>query len=1204
MHLLALDLQAPTAISCAVFGNFSAPKKQEIVVVKGGYIELLRPDETGRLMSICTTAAFATVRQMKPFRLIGSNCDYLIITSDSGKISVAEFDAAVNEWKVVQCETYGRSGCRRVVVGQYLATDPQGRAVMLGATEKSKLAYLLNRDAAQRLTISSPLQADRPETITFDMCGVDVGYENNPTFAAIELEYRDADADPTGAAAANTQKVLSVYEIDLGLNHIVRSWHKPVSRQANMVLAVPGGSEGPSGVLVVAEDCITYMNRDAEDVCTPLPRRQGSPDKGLLVVSAALHRQKGLFFFLVQTEVGDLYKVEVLMGAGKNSKSVVDLHISTFDTIQSTTALCITKNGLLFAAAEYGNHSLYQFSSVGGGSDAVRAVRVPEGAAGGAILAAAPRFIPSATPRNLVHCDDQSSLAPVTDLAVADLMGEGVPQILTLCGRGSAASLRVLRHGLPTTEMARSELPGRPSAVWTVRDAGGSSNVAYIVVSFTNATLVLSVGETVEEVSDSGFQQNVQTLACTRLADDAMIQVHASGITHIRAGGDVQTWRPPAGKSIEQATCNSHQVVVALTGGTLIYFELDAAGQLRDMMMQDLEIDVTTMHIAEVEKGRIRSPFVVVGCWDSTVRFFSLAADTTLKLLSSLKLTSGARANSVCVATLAGSLQVMVAMDGGVVERYSVDPTRYQPTGRRTRFLAVTRPIKLVPVQVDGEAAVLAVSDRNFLYYVYQGQQREAPVTYDALEAAAGFSSESLDDAMVAISGNTLRIFGVEGLGASFHHTSIPLSYTPRKMVVLENLGLVVTIEADHNVFTKGAREAASEAQPQVSAMNGGGMDVDGDGDDDGKIPPVPMRGPLPPTQGHWGSCVRVVEMKTGQTLDLHDMVDNTAALCACSVSFATRPEEVFIAVGTAQALTLHPRRAKACSIRLYKLTSGKLELMHTTEVEDVPLALCGFMGRLAVGLGRSVRLFELGKKKLLRKCENKVFPSAVVRLDAVGPRLHVGDLMESIHFVRYHEGENVLTIFADEPLPRFTTSVCAVDFHCAAGTDKFGNMFALRLPADANDAADVSSSSRLLYDQGLLNGAPTKADCVANFHMGDTGTAICKAALTPGKDDMLVVATVSGGITAMIPFKTPRDVEFFRALEVFMRIHRKSNLCGRDHLAFRSYYQPVKNVVDGVLCEEYLKLSHSTQEAFAKQMERSVADVVKKIEDFRWNVL
>lgn len=47
----------------------------------------------------------------------------------------------------------------------------------------------------------------------------------------------------------------------------------------------------------------------------------------------------------------------------------------------------------------------------------------------------------------------------------------------------------------------------------------------YIAVSFANATLVLSIGETVEEVTDSGFLGTTPTLACSRLGDDALIQV-------------------------------------------------------------------------------------------------------------------------------------------------------------------------------------------------------------------------------------------------------------------------------------------------------------------------------------------------------------------------------------------------------------------------------------------------------------------------------------------------------------------------------------------------------------------------------------------------------------------------------------------------------------------------------------------------------
>lgn len=48
---------------------------------------------------------------------------------------------------------------------------------------------------------------------------------------------------------------------------------------------------------------------------------------------------------------------------------------------------------------------------------------------------------------------------------------------------------------------------------------------AYIIVSFVNATLVLSIGDTVEEVTDSGFLGTTPTLCCSSLGDDALVQV-------------------------------------------------------------------------------------------------------------------------------------------------------------------------------------------------------------------------------------------------------------------------------------------------------------------------------------------------------------------------------------------------------------------------------------------------------------------------------------------------------------------------------------------------------------------------------------------------------------------------------------------------------------------------------------------------------
>jgi splicing factor 3B subunit 3 len=163
--------------------------------------------------------------------------DYIIVGSDSGRIVILEYNSTKNTFDKVHQETYGKTGCRRIVPGQYLAADPKGRAVMIGAVEKQKLVYILNRDSAANLTISSPLEAHKSHTINHHMVAVDVGFEN-PMFACLEVDYADADADPTGEAAKEAEKHLTYYELDLGLNHVVRKWSEVVDRKANLL--VPG----------------------------------------------------------------------------------------------------------------------------------------------------------------------------------------------------------------------------------------------------------------------------------------------------------------------------------------------------------------------------------------------------------------------------------------------------------------------------------------------------------------------------------------------------------------------------------------------------------------------------------------------------------------------------------------------------------------------------------------------------------------------------------------------------------------------------------------------------------------------------------------------------------------------------------------------------------------------------------------------------
>ncbi len=67
-------------------------------------------------------------------------------------------------------------------------------------------------------------------------------------------------------------------------------------------------------------------------------------------------------------------------------------------------------------------------------------------------------------------------------------------------------------------------------------------------------------------------------------------------------------------------------------------------------------------------------------------------------------------------------------------------------------------------------------------------------------------------------------------------------------------------------------------------------------------------------------------------------------------------------------------------SIRVYVCNQNNLNFV-LVQLDGIPRAVAPFQGKLLVGCGNALRIYDLGKKKLLRKCENKSFPTAIVSI-------------------------------------------------------------------------------------------------------------------------------------------------------------------------------------------------------------------------------
>ena len=75
-----------------------------------------------------------------------------------------------------------------------------------------------------KLNILSPLEAHKSNTIIFSMCGVDVGFDN-PMYACLEIDSQDVERElneDNVNADPRKHKLLTFYELDLGLNHVTR----------------------------------------------------------------------------------------------------------------------------------------------------------------------------------------------------------------------------------------------------------------------------------------------------------------------------------------------------------------------------------------------------------------------------------------------------------------------------------------------------------------------------------------------------------------------------------------------------------------------------------------------------------------------------------------------------------------------------------------------------------------------------------------------------------------------------------------------------------------------------------------------------------------------------------------------------------------------------------------------------------------------
>ena len=418
-----------------------------------------------------------------------------------------------------------------------------------------------------------------------------------------------------------------------------------------------------------------------------------------------------------------------------------------------------------------------------------------------------------------------------------------------------------------------------------------------MVISFNNATIVLSVGDAVEQVNDTGFKADEATLLAGVLDGGSYLQVCPGGFRQIFEDGHTKVWDPPSRRSIVCAAMNSRQVVVALSNGEVVYFELDEQYAWAERESLNRKEEVTALDLPALSAQTLRAPFLVVGYGDRTCRVYSLAPTALLEEISMITLDAIPSDLSLdrmrmgqSVSTTSSSsthttetLLLTVGTENGTVLRVEVDErTGKLGTARSPRLLG-PRPIRLFKVVVEGQRCVLALSLKPWLCYCAGNTMMLTPLVCESVDFAACFNTPQCADGLVMLRGADLQILRVDSLSQPFAAASMPLSYTPRQLAAYPGTSCLILLETEHHAFSELEKQAFYQ-QHGVAYVN-----------------EYDCGAPVPADREKWASCIRVVDAATLRTLERFELADNEAAFSVCVCPFHDKGEEPFVVIGTAK---------------------------------------------------------------------------------------------------------------------------------------------------------------------------------------------------------------------------------------------------------------------------------------------------------------
>uniref|UniRef100_A0A1J3EVB7 DNA damage-binding protein 1a n=1 Tax=Noccaea caerulescens TaxID=107243 RepID=A0A1J3EVB7_NOCCA len=1071
----------PTSVTHSCVGNFTSPQELNLIVAKCTRIEihLLTPQGLQPMLDVPIYGRIATLELFRPH---GEAQDFLFIATERYKFCVLQWDAESSELITrAMGDVSDRIG-RPTDNGQIGIIDPDCR--LIGLHLYDGLFKVIPFDNKGQLKEAFNIRLEELQVLDIKFlfgCA-------KPTIAVLYQDNKDA-------------RHLKTYEVSLKDKDFVEGpWSQNnLDNGADLLIPVPPPL---CGVLIIGEETIVYCSANAFKV---IPIRPSiTKAYGRVDVDGSrylLGDHAGLIHLLVITH---------------EKEKVTGLKIELLGETSIASSISYLDNAVVFVGSSYGDSQLVKLNLH------------PD--AKGSYVEVLERYI---------------NLGPIVDFCVVDLERQGQGQVVTCSGAFKDGSLRVVRNGIGINEQASVELQGI-KGMWSLKSSIDEAFDTFLVVSFISETRILAMNleDELEETEIEGFLSQVQTLFCHDAVYNQLVLVTSNSVRLVSSTTRElrDEWHAPAGFTVNVATANASQVLLATGGGHLVYLEI-GDGKLTEVQHALLEYEVACLDINPIGDNPNYSQLASVGMWtDISVRVFSLPE---LTLITKEQLGGEIIPRSVLLCAFEGISYLLCALGDGHLLNFQLDTTTGQLKDRKKVSLG-TQPITLRTFSSKNATHVFAASDRPTVIYSSNKKLLYSNVNLKEVSHMCPFNSAAFPDSLAIAREGELTIGTIDDI-QKLHIRTIPLGEHARRICHQEQ------------TRTFGICSLGNQTNAEESELH----------------------------------FVRLLDDQTFEFVSTYplDAFEYGCSILSCSF---TDDKNVYYCVGTAYVLPEENEPTKG-RILVFIVEDGRLQLIAEKETKGSVYSLNAFNGKLLAAINQKIQLYKWtlrddGTRELQSECGHHGHILALY-VQTRGDFIVVGDLMKSISLLIYKHEEGAIEERARDYNANWMSAVEILDDDIYLGAENNFNL--LTVKKNSEGATDEERGRLEVVGEYHLG------EFVNRFHHGSLVMRLPDSEI--GQIPTVIFGTVNGviGVIASLP---QEQYTFLEKLQSSLRKVIKG-VGGLSHEQWRSFNNEkrtaeARNFLDGDLIESFLDLSRNKMEDISKSMNVQVEELCKRVEE------